>query len=1276
MQGFTGGAALRDETFIHAPTGAGQITLLSDLETNGSPLTFNGDFLSGGNVQIDTNGGALAFNGDLGVGATTLTLTVGSVALNDTASGSGTLVIRPDAVGTAIDIGNVVGAGGVLQGGLVVSEATLGVLNDASLAGLEFGWAGVGEHSIQIGATTGAAAFNTDVSFHAPDDAGLITILADQSPTARPTPTPTAARLQRRHAGASGRGGSVTVTSSGLLSFGSAAGHTLDMNGNALTLASADLGFGGGANSVLNSGAAAVLSLSPASASANIDIGDLGGNARAGAWSLDGTDLAALDASVGALGFGTPVTGSHSIFIGLVDVGSAFDMDVSFNAPAAGGEAALFGDINSNGRSITFNAPVRIAEAATPTIATAGGDVSLLLATFGTAGGVAETLAINAGGGTITSTGRPPVCPVRGQRDGPHNPRPDRRRYRHRGGHDLRAVHGRQRRDARHHRCHRADGGFAQTNSTLPGTSSVSLPAPTSPRSTTPSASRAMWSRTATRLLGGHGLIEIVPARCSTPPGPTSPPRPGGSSILGTLGGAMRAPCGSSPTRRHADRDRRLSPPTRPGALVLNGTDLGNIADGFGGIEIGFAGTGAHAFDIGAATFSDPVTLHAPAGSFTVRANRTLAGTDDASITLLGSHGTLTLNNGSRITTQGQNIVIDDDILLADGAGNSGTNLAIPLISTGTNGGSITIDGSIRGTDSGSGLVERIRLQAGTGTIIIGDVVTVNGTNTNVFGALSGMVQTASDQGLIDFRVVSAAGVSLTGVNIAGALNTETTLTGGFAASDLVLVRATTTSGTTFSSDGRFSATQRRRIRRGSPTPAWPPPSTGRPRTTSRPRSSLCRGHASTRAASSSSEATSCSATSRGRHQRDGLGLHRAWRPHHRGQRHHADRRGRLLSTPGQTTAGSSPAKRDARLDRSTPPGRIRRLSAEMNFHGGTGSISGGGARWPCGPTSTLARHQHRLPAAGNPGITSLDLTDQDRPRSRAGSTRSPSACGRLYDIVFGSSTFLNDTIFHYENGTALISDAILARGDASLSFLGGDSGGTTLSANVTTEGGGIFFDDNVTLGGDSTLSNGGGNGTIEIDGSVDGPFSLIVQANQGHAEIDGTIGASAPLASLAVSGDSVRIGSGIGTAGSAGVTGVTGVLAFSELTLIGEHFNTNEAFYRADVSADILGAGAGTTATFSSNGSSITVAGGGTDTIGSGGGLTVESGGGHDLARRLVHRRCRGHPVRRPGRAGREHRGRQHRAGRGGHGHLRGHGGWPFQPRGHHRGRRRRLPG
>ncbi|NET57417.1 MAG: hypothetical protein F6K47_15005, partial [Symploca sp. SIO2E6] len=116
--------------------------------------------------------------------------------------------------------------------------------------------------------------------------------------------------------------------------------------------------------------------------------------------------------------------------------------------------------------------------------------------------------------------------------------------------------------------------------------------------------------------------------------------------------------------------------------LDLTGAEIGLLQDGFASITIGRDnGSGAVTINNAGAGFTDPLKIQSPNGSINV--NGTIAGTDDASVTLDGD--TVVLNAG--ITTENQFIEIN-------GATTIGNNATV---NTGGGDGDITFNDTVDG---------------------------------------------------------------------------------------------------------------------------------------------------------------------------------------------------------------------------------------------------------------------------------------------------------------------------------------------------------------------------------------------------------------------------------------------------------------------------------------------------------------------------------------------------------------------------------------------------
>ncbi|MEZ6234601.1 MAG: filamentous hemagglutinin N-terminal domain-containing protein [Phycisphaerales bacterium] len=1191
-----------DGTFTQNNNG-GAVSLAGDINTSSADglIQFNSAVTATAGLELNAGAGAVDLNSTFAAGANDIVFTTNDFlpSGDSTVTGTGQVTLRPENVGDAINIGSAAGGAPV---------ATYDLSDFAALANgfatIHIGYDTTGTHTVRMGGFNGGSALRDDLEVHAPMGGGNITLL-DSTDT-----------------------GGNDLTFDGVFAAGAAL--TIDTGTTGQLAFADDAGFG--ANNIALVGdifatfggtltGSGELIVEPTTATRAIDIGTVG--APQGGMVIPEAFIDAVTAAdFTSLRVGQSTTGQHSIFLGALGGITPLDFDFSLVAPVNGagnlGEVRLHGDVTLAANNIVFDADVRVDNTLTPTITTGGGNASFMAAIFGTTTGADETLTVDAGAGDITVDGT-----ISGQIGGGTNATGLTQVTLTGASVDLNGVNivaGSTNGDGSLTVNNsglltlggaiNAAGGFSQTNAG--GTTNLGGNITTV---NTPIAFMGAVTQIAdAELRAGTGEIAINAAFNTA----------GFDLTLASrdidINAALSGGDGTNTLTLEPDADAtpiEIGNGTSmgAGALLLSATDIGNIADGFGAIEIGIAGSGAHAFEIGGAGFTDPLTLRSPMGSFTVLANRTLSGTDDASITFDGSHATLTLNNGSRITTAGTNIDIDDDILLADGAGNSGMNADIPLISTGAMGGDIRIDGSIRGTDIASGMVERLRVEAGTGSLTVGDVLNANGTQTNIFGALMGMTEVASDQGLIDFGIVSASTVTLEGVNIAGLLESEAALTGAFTANESVLAQAITLAGTTFDFLDGFEATNN-----GGGTAAFT--NSGLVTTTE----GEADGDITTTGNLTATTLDAGGSIAVGGNLDLGDEAIAGTDVSVIGTSTIGDRiiAGNNITLTGDATFAVNAGATDRGLfaggsltaDGINTNAQDTTLSgAEINFTGGSASVMGGGSL-ALEPDNAARDINVGTPAMGNPGATSLDLTDTDLAAIASGfDSVTIGIAGGTHDIVFGSSNFRNATVINYQNGTANITGNIVATGAASsLAFLGGDSGGTTLSANVTTDGADITFDDDVTLGAASVVANNGagnGTGTIDFDGAVDGAFALTVIGTDGGVDVDGAIGATTPLASLAISGANVSINNGIGTMGAAGVAGSTAITGASTLTLLGEFFNTNEAFYDTAGFGTIEGAGMGTTATFLASGDDISFTGGGSFDVEDGVGLTINPGPG-----------------------------------------------------------------
>jgi filamentous hemagglutinin family protein len=210
------------------------------------------------------------------------------------------------------------------------------------------------------------------------------------------------------------------------------------------------------------------------------------------------------------------------------------------------------------------------------------------------------------------------------------------------------------------------------------------------------------------------------------------------------------------------------------GGFDLDPTELAYLQNGFAMINIGRL-DGQHNLYIDPVSFQDPVTFRSPVPGGGIYVWGKITGTDDASITLLGSGATTVLYNG--IETAGRDILVEDSVLLADNAD--------IILSTGAEGGNISITGPVNGTagveDMGD---ESLTLAAGTGTITVGDIL--------------GAAGAASGNGLTTVSVSSSGAATFGGMDITGVFTQTNAATGTTTFAGPVRVGSASLQGTSF----------------------------------------------------------------------------------------------------------------------------------------------------------------------------------------------------------------------------------------------------------------------------------------------------------------------------------------------------------------------------------------------------------------------------------------------------------------------------------------------
>jgi filamentous hemagglutinin family protein len=156
--------------------------------------------------------------------------------------------------------------------------------------------------------------------------------------------------------------------------------------------------------------------------------------------------------------------------------------------------------------------------------------------------------------------------------------------------------------------------------------------------------------------------------------------------------------------------------------LDLTAAEILALQNGFSGITIGRA-DGTHAFVIQNITFNDPVTFQAPGGTGgTFSIQGTITGTAGVSVTITGvddatATSGVTFFFGGGISTQGQNITITEDIVVADGVSATIDTTAGAAIT----GAAVSITGDLNGQNDAANEEEQLTINGGTaGSINVG----------------------------------------------------------------------------------------------------------------------------------------------------------------------------------------------------------------------------------------------------------------------------------------------------------------------------------------------------------------------------------------------------------------------------------------------------------------------------------------------------------------------------------------------------------------------------
>lgn len=193
------------------------------------------------------------------------------------------------------------------------------------------------------------------------------------------------------------------------------------------------------------------------------------------------------------------------------------------------------------------------------------------------------------------------------------------------------------------------------------------------------------------------------------------------------------------------------------GALDLTSAEIATIADGFDSVTFGRS-DGSHEIRVGSLAMTDPTVIQTTAGGSIFVGNGGIAASDNASVSLLGSGATTTLE--ADIITDGQDINIDDRVLIGGDV----------TLSTGAGAGDITVTGRIDQVNTAAAGTFGLNAESGTGSVELRGAV---GQDT----ALSSLAVTGSD---IDVQDI--------GDDEAGVLGTAS----------LIATNATTLSGTNY----------------------------------------------------------------------------------------------------------------------------------------------------------------------------------------------------------------------------------------------------------------------------------------------------------------------------------------------------------------------------------------------------------------------------------------------------------------------------------------------
>lgn len=410
IAGVNGASAFGNNTVIQNANGT--TTFFNDFTLLDRNLTVNGDAALAGNADIGTGTGVQSWNGAFAAGAFDATFTGNGLDFNggnDSVTGTGAIRIRPATESTDLDVGDIAGAGGTPGSGLRFGLGDLAAIADG-FASLNFGFAGTGEHAIQVAGVNNQT--GNDFVFDAP--LGAVTFLNNFFNT----------------------GNNLTVNGEAIasanLEISTGTGlqvysGSVDLGVNNVTFTGNLVSFDGGDDSVSGTG---IINIRPDSATTDIDIGNVvaaGGTPTATGLKFGPGDLAALADGFAQVWFGYSATGAHAIQIGDVTGAGAFNDATFFWAPSGGSISVLRFLAATGDGSLTFHAPVGGTTLANAVITTANGDVTFSgdvtladgadaeidadgdvtfqNAVFGTGGGASESLTVGSGSGSTLFSG-------------------------------------------------------------------------------------------------------------------------------------------------------------------------------------------------------------------------------------------------------------------------------------------------------------------------------------------------------------------------------------------------------------------------------------------------------------------------------------------------------------------------------------------------------------------------------------------------------------------------------------------------------------------------------------------------------------------------------------------------------------------------------------------------------------------------------------------------------------------------------------------------------